>query len=203
LSSENTGNQNPRLFGLKYSNRDFSKKEAWGKNCFNSSFPASLCSYLHSQKLENIYLRLDSNLQIEHSNISTTNFYGLDPNSESIFYAFESQFTPYQRYVIGKLPGVDLVIQARDTGSCLQAIEIKLTALPDNATCNLTEEFYGCEIVVRPDTIVYLACSIADTLQLNSSCLSNFMAGNFGNISDWTEPNFVISYIPNMISVID
>lgn len=32
----------PSLYGLKKTNRDYSKKETWGKNQFNSSFPASL-----------------------------------------------------------------------------------------------------------------------------------------------------------------
>lgn len=40
----------PRLFGLDKTNRDFSKKTSWGKNQFNSSFPASLCCYLASKK---------------------------------------------------------------------------------------------------------------------------------------------------------
>ena len=35
-------NTKPSLFGIKYSNRDFSQKETWGKNCFNSSFPIQL-----------------------------------------------------------------------------------------------------------------------------------------------------------------
>lgn len=153
--------------------------------------------------MENIYIQLNSNLRIEHSSISTPDLYGIDPNSENIFYAFESQFTPYQRYVIGTLPGVDLVIQARDIGSCLQAIEIKLTALPDNATCDLTEDFYGCEIVVRPDTIVYLACSIIDSLGLTSVSPRYFIPESFLEISNWTEADCVISYIPNMVSAID
>ena len=34
--------KNPRLFGVIFSNRDFSIKETWGKNQFNSSFSAPL-----------------------------------------------------------------------------------------------------------------------------------------------------------------
>jgi hypothetical protein len=123
---EDTPNQKPGLFGIKHSNRDFTLKEAWGKNCFNSSFPASLCCYLSSCNLDNIYLKLDSNLKVVHSSITTTEFYKINPVSDNLFYAFETQFTPYQQYLIGNLPGVDLVIQARDTGVCLQPIEIKL-----------------------------------------------------------------------------
>lgn len=200
---ENTANQLPGLFGLKYSNRDFTQKEAWGKNCFNSSLPASLCAYLHNRSLENIYIKLNSSLRVEHSNISTPSFYGIDPQSEDLFYAFEAQFTPYQQYLIGTLPGVDLVTQAREGGTCLQAIEIKLTALPDNTTCDLSEDFYGCEIVVRPDSIVYLACSIAETFRHSPSYMKDLIGEHFSGISDWTEPDCVMPYIPQMISVID
>jgi HindVP restriction endonuclease len=201
--SNNTLNQEPGLFGLRYSNRDFTQEEAWGKNCFNSSFPASLCSYLYSRNLENVYIKLNSNLEVEHSSISTATFYGTNPNSDNIFYAFETQFTPYQQYLIGTLPGVDLVTQARDSGSCLQAIEIKLTALPDNTTFSLTEDFYGCEIVIRPDTIVYLACSIVETLRLNSSSIKLLIDDHFIEISDWSEPASVIPHIPEMVNSID
>ena len=50
-------NQKPGLFGIEYSNRDFAQRETWGKNQFNSSFPAALSSYLSSKGLENIYLQ--------------------------------------------------------------------------------------------------------------------------------------------------
>lgn len=203
MVASNTPNQEPGLFGLRYSNRDFTQEEAWGKNCFNSSFPASLCSYLYSQNLENIYIKLNSNLEVEHSSISSATVYGINPNSDNMFYAFETQFTPYQQYLIGTLPGVDLVTQSRDLGSCLQAIEIKLTALPDNTTCNLTEDFYGCEIVIRPDTIVYLACSIVDTLKLDPSSMRFLIDECFIGISDWSEPSSVIPHIPEMINSID
>ena len=195
--------EQPGLFGIRYSNRDFTQKESWGKNCFNSSFPASLCAYIHSCNLENIYLKLDSNLKIIHSTISTTDFYGINPASDNLFYAFETQFTPYQKYVIGTIPGVDLVTQAKDIGSCLQGIEIKLTVLPDHTTCELSEDFYGCEIIVRPQTIVYLACGLVNIFQNNLDALKNLIGEEFENIIDWTEARYVIPYIPKMINVIN
>jgi hypothetical protein len=203
MLSRDQVNQQPGLFGIKHSNRDFCQKEAWGKNCFNSSFPASLCSYLHNCNLENVYLKLDSNLQVIHSSISTIEFYGINPTSDNLFYAFETQFTPYQQYLIGTIPGVDLVTQARDTGQCLQGVEIKLTALPDNTTCGLSENLYGCEIVVRPDTIVYLACSIAKIFKQDLNSLKKLIFDSFENILDWTEPISVIPYIPSMINILD
>jgi len=41
----------PRLFGLNKTNRNFTQKTSWGKNQFNSSFPASLCCYLASKNI--------------------------------------------------------------------------------------------------------------------------------------------------------
>ncbi|MCS6811991.1 MAG: HindVP family restriction endonuclease [Cyanobacteria bacterium] len=203
MISRNSPKQQPGLFALRYCNRDFTQKEAWGKNCFNTSFPASLCSYLYSKNLDSIYIILNSNLEIEHSSISTKSFYRIDPNSENIFYAFETQFTPYQKYLIGALPRADLVTQRRDTGACLQAVEIKLTALPDNSTCDfLDENLYGCEIVVRPDTIVYLACSIAEYFEQNINLLQSLITGNFEEINDWTEPLEVIPHLSNMFASI-
>ena len=62
--------------------------------------------------------------------------------------------------VLNNLPRIDLVTMNAKTGHCLKGIEIKLTALPDNSTCHLNSKEFGCEIVVRPDTIVYMALSI-------------------------------------------
>lgn len=46
----------PSLFGIRKSNRDFTLKETWGKNQFNSSFPVSLCCYLDSKNIDAINL---------------------------------------------------------------------------------------------------------------------------------------------------
>jgi DNA (cytosine-5)-methyltransferase 1 len=48
----------PSLFGIKYSNRDFSLRDTWGKNQFNSTFPVALVAYLESLGLESVYLTL-------------------------------------------------------------------------------------------------------------------------------------------------
>jgi len=84
------------LFGLNRSNRDFTKKESWGKNRFNSSFPAALACYMSRKNLEAIYLKLDCNLKVIHSSISMEQLFGLPTDSENLFFAFERDllFTP-------------------------------------------------------------------------------------------------------------
>ncbi len=39
--SNKSKNIQPTLFGLNKTNRDYTKEATWGKNQFNSSFPAS------------------------------------------------------------------------------------------------------------------------------------------------------------------
>lgn len=195
--------EKPGLFGITHSNRDFSLKETWGKNQFNSSFPAALLAYLDSKSIKSVYLFLDENLKVKHGVIGADEILGLSPSSENLYYAFESIYSPYQQILTGNLPRVDLVTQNRENGQVLRPIEIKLTALPDNSTCNLDNERFGTEIVVRPDTIVYLVCSIAINFKENSNDLRSLIGNKFDDILDWSEGYEVWDYIPEMIIAID
>lgn len=193
----------PGIYGIRYSNRDFAQVETWGKNQFNSSFPTGLVNYLYYKNLENNYITLDKELKVRHTKISTLELFGISPNSSDLFFSFESVYSPYQQYVIGSLPRVDLVTQLRNNGNCLRPIEIKLTALPDNSTCNLNESDYGTEIVVRPDTIVYLACSIISNYKNHREDLLSIFDDKFIEIDDWSDGNVVWELIPEIVRIID
>ncbi len=179
----------PHLFGLTNSNRDFSLKDTWGKNQFNSSFPIALCCYMASKEIDVNYL-ISKNNQIKCQSISVNEAFGTEADSQDIFFAFETAHTPFAKYVVGSLPRTDIVIQNIRTGQCLTGLEIKLTALPDHTTCHLSDEFFGSEIVIRPDSIVYLACSIAENFgqDLNELIV---IAENFEE-TDWSDPKQVI-----------
>lgn len=69
-------NETPRLFGINYSNRDFTSEHVWGKNQFNASFPASLACFLAHEQLDNIYITIDDDLDIAHDKISTQVLFG-------------------------------------------------------------------------------------------------------------------------------
>ena len=186
----------PSLFGLKNTNRDFTKKETWGKNQFNSSFPAALCCFLASKNLQANYLAIEKK-QLKPVSISIKDIFGIEPTDKDTYFAFESQHTPYQKFVYGSLPRTDLVIQKESTGECLNALEVKLTALPDNTTCDFTENLYGSEIVVRPDTIVYLACSIAANL---SHKLGDLLPSI--EVTDWSDGKQVLEQVDKIICAI-
>jgi len=192
----------PGLYGINHSNRDFSSPDTWGKNQFNSSFPAALSAFMYEQGLPNIYITLDEALDIKHQTISTQDLYGLHPSGDDLFYAFEGIYTPYQQFVIGSLPRVDLVTQRRSDGACLAGLEVKLTALPDNSTCLLNESKYGCELVVRPDTIVYLACSILKHYR-GSNPHELQIIKELEAVEDWTEAESVLPHLITMTKTLD
>ncbi len=108
---------------------------------------------------------------------------------------------PFQPLVIGNFPRVDLVTIS--AGTCLQGLEIKLTALPDNSTCMLSEERYGCELVIRPDTIVYLACSLVNHFKSDLLALKQLIGEGFSAIEDWQDGVNIAASVQKMTEAID
>lgn len=186
------------LFGLTNSNRDFEKADAWGKNQFNSSFPAALSCYLRSKGLGANYISMSDNL-FAIKNIGLDDVFAINPLSSNAYFAFEAQYTPFQKYVVNTLPRTDLVILDNSTGQCLRGLEVKLTALPDNTTCNFGDEKFGSEIVVRPDTIVYLAASLAST---SITTIEQHIKNSGIVITDWSDADEVIANVKKIIDCI-
>ena len=150
----------PGLFGQKHSSRDYTNPDCWGKNQFNSSFPASLVAYMYSKGIEPVYIYTGKRNQILHRYISSDELFKIDPLSDDAFYNFEAGFAPYERFYSGEREHIDLVMANYHTGEVLSGLEVKLTALPDNRTKDLDESLWGSEIVIRAATINFLACSI-------------------------------------------
>lgn len=150
----------PGLFGQRHSSRDYTDPECWGKNQFNSSFPASLVAYMYSKDVKPVYLRTDADNNVVHDYIAADKLLGISPLDDNAFYNFEAGYTPFEKYYTGKREKIDLVMVRRDSDTAIGGLEIKLTAIPDNTTKRQTEDKYGSEIVVRPPTICFLACSI-------------------------------------------
>lgn len=194
---------NPSLFGLDKSNKDFSLEASWGKNQFNSSFPASLACYMDHVKINPIYLKLNRKLEVEHDNITVKGIFNISPKSPDIYFAFEESYTSYSPFITGRLPRIDLVIMNSSTKKCQRGIEIKVTALPDHQTCDLEENRYGSEIVVRPDSIVYLALSIAIAYQDNKSKLYSILKAACNDKMDWEDIKTIKSSLSGLIGVLD
>ncbi|MFY9227535.1 MAG: HindVP family restriction endonuclease [Blastocatellia bacterium] len=199
-------NIKPGLFGIKNSNRDFSLPESWGKNQFNNSFPIALTCYMASKRIDPIYLVLEQDLSVKHKSITVEKLFGLPHDSDNLFFSFEESFTPYADLVIGPLPRADLVTRnsATKNKDCLATFEIKLTALPDNSTCDVDDDsFYGCEIVIRPDTIVYIALAMAKLYINKKEELKAVTSLACSKMNSWEDAENVRPNMPNFIQTID
>lgn len=194
--------EKPRLFGITHSNRDFTLSDTWGKNQFNSSFPASLVAYLFHKGLDCVYIKTNSDNHTYHSSISAMDLFGISPLDENTFYSFESVYSQYQTFFIGNTPRIDLVIQDYISGQCLKGLEVKLTALPDNSTCDFADEsLYSCELVIRPDTISYLACSIVKYYTSDRLLLKTIL-GDFSDII-WDDERYILENYGRFVVAID
>ena len=202
ITQNNIAKATPSLFGIEKSNRDFTQKDTWGKNQFNSSFPASLVCYMASRQIKLNYLTLDGDGKVNHSYLDHKDLLGTVYNDPNLFFAFESDYIPFQKLVFNNLPRIDLVTMDSKTNRCLRGIEIKLTALPDNSTCLLPENKYGSEIVCRPDTIVYMALSIILSLEENQKLLREAMK-SLDIIQDWSQGVNVIPHLSLVSKIID
>ena len=77
-----------------------------------------------------------------------------------------------------------------------------MTALPDNSTCNLSEEQYGCELVVRPNTITHLTLEIVSEYAEHKSELSGILRPIFQNNFGWESEDSMLKKIPHIIEII-
>lgn len=185
------------LFGIKNSNNDFTKESSWGKNIFNNAFPVALACYMDNQGYRLVYLVLNENLLVEKRYISVEELFNVDIKSDNVFFAFESKFSPYNKFNGSNiLPGIDLVIKEDEKD--ITPLEIKLTTLPDNVTCDLTEDKYGSEIVVRPDTIVYQAFSIARSFMNTRQVLLEELQETYSKVKDWGNKEDVLLYVADI-----
>lgn len=187
----------PGLFGQKYSSRDYRYEESWGKNQFNSSFPASLVAYMGSKDIDPVFICTNKNNEIVHKHISSASLFGIDPLSEDAYYDYEASYYPYEQYyTASKKEKIDLVMINRATQSPTSGLEVKLTTLPDNTTKDLPDEDYGSEIVVRSPTILFVACSICARYDSPNgrNKLHNILNTIGQEIKDWSEIRQVVPY---------
>lgn len=191
----------PGLYGLHKSNQDFTKRKSWGKNIFNNAFPIALVCFMHDSDVAPVYLRMGSRGTVEHSYLPANQLFNIAHLADAHF-TFEHAYSPYAVHVVNRLPSIDLVVQDTTKANVsVRPLEIKLTALPDETTCNeRDEQQYGSELVIRRDTILYIALNlvarfaaipphlIAELIQLDDS--------------DWREPHIVKPLITPMTDIL-
>lgn len=195
----------PGLFGQKYSSRDYRYEDSWGKNQFNSSFPASLVAYMGSKGIDPIYLCTNKKNEVVHTTIDTTDLFCVDPLGEDAYYNYEAEYYPYEQfYSAAKKEKIDLVMINRQTQLSVSGLEVKLTTLPDNTTKDLPETDYGSEIVVRSPTILFLACSICSCYNSEKGRMKlHAILNTIGSeIKNWSEIRQVLPHYKSICKAI-
>lgn len=193
----------PSLFGQKHSSRDYTKAECWGKNQFNSSFPASLVAYMYSKDIKPIYIKTSKENKIIHGTIDSNDLFGIDPLSDNAYYNYEAGFPPYEKFYQGEREHIDLVMMNNETSKVLSGLEIKLTALPDNTTKSQSESDWGTEIVMRPPTICFLACSICENYSTaKGKERLRSMLRNVPQINHWEEIDEVLPHYTKILDAV-
>jgi hypothetical protein len=187
------------LFGIHNSNRE--GEDLWGKNQFNSAFPASLACYMRDKNLKPVYLTLDSKLNVVAKKISVDELFNTKTPNKDITFNFESKFEPYQRFAFDDIKGIDLVI--KDKEKWCRALEIKLTVLPDHTTCNESENKWGSELVIRPATTSYCALGIAESCEKNFGRVREIFEPVCSSIQHWDNKIEISSYQDDLLKAID
>ena len=160
---------------------------------------------MQSQNTAPVYLTVDEKWHIVPKKIDVNSIFGHAYDSEDIFFGFEYTYGQSQRLVKGTLPRIDLVVMDNSDSEnpWLRALEIKLTTLPDNSTCDFSEEKYGCELVVRPNTIIHLALAIVSGYAKHQSELLEVLHPIFQNNFSWAAEEKILEKIPDIIQTIE
>lgn len=192
------------LYGLEHSNR--SADDHWGKNCFNSSFPASMASYMMDHDIPAIYIKLadiDGKLQTISSTISLRDVFNCGTSSASeLSFNFESIFTPYQQYSFDAIDPIDLVVK-NHSGQYLSPLEVKLTVLPTDSTSRQPEDKWGCELVVRSATTSYCALGMFDAVKDDSREVRDIFESSCSSIQMWDNDYEMTHKIPLVSASLD
>lgn len=192
------------LYGIEHSNRTVDKH--WGKNCFNSSFPAAMASYMMENNIPAVYINLvESNgeLKVVATEIPIREVFNCDNKKASdLEFSFESIYEPYQKYSFDIIDGIDLVIKDLE-GNFLAPLEVKLTVLPDSTTYLKSEENWGSEIVVRSATTSYCALGMFDAVLDEAREVREIFEDACSSIQMWDNDFEMTHKIPNLCSCID
>ena len=192
------------LYGIEHSNRD--SNDHWGKNCFNSSFPAAMASYMMEHDFPAVYIKLedvDGELKTVSAEISIRDVFNCGVKSASeLSFNFETVFEPYQQYSFDAIDGIDLVIKDLN-GNYLSPLEVKLTVLPTDSTSRQTEDKWGCELVVRSATTSYCALGMYDTVKNDARDVREIFEDACAAIQMWDNDYEMTHKMPRISQSID
>ncbi|CAB4133227.1 Restriction endonuclease, type II, HindVP [uncultured Caudovirales phage] len=191
----------PSLYGIAQSNR--SGDDLWGKNQFNSTFPASLCCYMRDKNINPVYISTDSSFvsKAKDTTITFDDVFNSKLKNNEINFLFESNFQPYAEYLHDTLDHTDLVTNSN--GVDLRPLEVKLTVIPDSTTCELADEsLWGSELVIRPDSISYACLGIYKNLVKYSAEIRKLIEPTTIKIESWENTRDILNHSDEIIETL-
>ncbi len=192
------------LYGIHHSNR--SADDHWGKNCFNSSFPAATACYMMENNVNAIYITLineNGQLKISPVEIPIREVFNCGTkSSRELQFCFESVYMPYQQYSFDPIDGIDLVVKDIN-GAFLSPLEVKLTVIPTSQTSVLSEDKWGSEIVVRSATTSYCALGMFDAVRNDARSIREIFEDACSSIQMWDNDFEMTHKMPSLCAAID
>ena len=194
------------LFGLENSNHDFNQPQSWGKNIFTNAIPVALAQYLHLEHGEKV-IQIES--AMNEDNLPTTRQSLVDwstilqSDPRDCKFLFEEPYRGFEEFAEQTIEKSDVVVQD-PSGNHRRALEIKLTAVPDNATKNRPWGDQSCEIVVRPPTIEQLAYSVCESFGPSGRHdLNRLIISELGTPMqfDWSNKSFMKRQLPKVLAL--
>lgn len=150
-----------------------------------------------------IYIKTNKKNEVIHSEINAHELFGIDPLDDNAYYNYEAGFSPYEKFYLGEREHIDLVMMDNKTSKVLSGLEIKLTALPDNTTKSQSESEWGTEIVMRPPTICFLACSICENYNTSKGKERlRTMLRKVPQINHWEEMDEIIPHYTKILDAV-
>jgi hypothetical protein len=190
----------PTLYGIKHSNR--AKKDFWGKNQFNSTFPVALACYMRDKELKPVYISLSSDFEIVNTEISFDDVFGTTLPNKDLNFCFDSKFEPYQAFSREDIGGIDLIV--KDTqDNFLTPLEIKLTVLPDDGTSKSKEADWGSELVIRPATTKYAALGMVQSIQKRLNEVREIFEPICADIQHWSNKHEIADKTPFLVEALN
>ena len=165
------------FIGLNENNSSRSCK-AQTPDQLNTTFPLALLHYMHNENLNPNYLSIE-NQKWNIEEVDIEHILG-DPNTNC--YDFEATSDMCE----SPLPRADVIFSNKP-------FELKFAVVPDNSTKNNDADKVAPEMVIRPDTIAYLAAYLTTYNMENVQKAINKLA--FQNV-DWNDPTKIIQQLP-------
>lgn len=198
------------LYGLTHSSR--SQKDLWGKNQFNSAFPAALACYMRDQGLGAVMVKLQESLETECVVTNLDDIFGTELPNDQLFFDFEARYAPYASLVDHPLERIDLIIRKASqrigktgksetvAGEFIRPLEVKLTVVPDNSTASNPSDKWFPEMVIRPATTKYCALSLASQIsQADAKDIFHVMGRD---VRDWGNISEVTALLPKVLDTL-